>query len=910
MAKKSLEAGAIEVRYRKDIESLNLKALEQSKKAVDTLFQAAQIEYSNVRDPIQRQKLIEAKLVEPDRAVLAQETSYKQSQLETLKSSNSLEEIKLKLGLRINENRLSEKEVLQQIVAAETEINAAQANLIKAQGDQASARAAIVNQLEAAKLKAFELYLELLKIRKEFINIGQAITTSLGEALGQFVTDGGKFSEMIAKSFNEAVRVSLNEAIKETVKRKAGFDLFMKKNLLEYIPSLGKEGGKETGKNLAEQLQDAFKSGKDITGVLANWVSDQKNPVASQPLQPTQPGPYANGYNYTGGIQQAGQAIGSYQGGFSNVTSGGSSTAASGNATTGAGAAGTSVAQGGSGMAQGIGGGIAGIAALISLAQGMQAGSKKVSNIKYNPGVTQQDLVNAQYGNIGIPLLGPATGALVRGVGRVGGARLAAGVGGGVVGGVGGFLIGGAAGGAVAGGIAGASAGAGLGAAGGAAAGVGAGAAAGASAGAVAGPIGAAIGIILGVTLGMLLAPKVPSTRSIVNQFMKKVFKNLEIPQIAVNAKKFELRADLMSLKGQANIAGNLLGASYKTFGRGSYKSEYVSNAILNNAQALGLSMEDAQGQILEVTKTFGKAKDLVGALLNVRFREKKGGWRTSRLGGGIIDEVGALILAFNDDLPRSIDQITLAYEAFAESGIMNTKRLQRAIEDLKGVVTAGGEFISTLAKAGDLNAAGKSWGESLIGGLIQRIQERLIETPIIGQMITVIGTQISKAAEFFASGQLDLGNKALNEARRKAIDFESNVMSKIAPFYANLQGFQSAFGVTATAGLYNQTPNQFAVRSYATPSFTRVPGPNGRAQSAVVHGGEPIRSPQQEDKLEKKMNELIGIMADSSGKPLNYHGGPVKIIVKIGEKELAAEMVRMETSRSTLLPKPNIGMK
>jgi hypothetical protein len=910
MAKKSIEAGTEELRYRRDIEALNKKAVEQSKEAVDKLYQAAQIEYSNISNPIQRQKLIDAKLVEPDRALLAQETAYKQAQLETLKSSNALEEVRLKLGLKINESRMTEKEVLQQIQAAETEINAAQANLIKTRSDETAARDAIVNKLEEAKLKAFELYLELLKIRKEFINIGQAITSSLGEALGKFVTDGGKFSEMIAKSFNEAVSSSLTEAIKETVKRKAGFDLFMKKNLLEYIPGLGKEGGKDTGANLIGQIENAFKTGGNVTDILQNYLSKASNPAASTPIQPTQPGPYANGYSFPAGIQQAGQAVGSYQAGFvgPEVSSAPAAGASAGG--TGAGAAGTSVAQGGSGMAQGIGGGIAGIAALISLYQGMQSGSNKVKSIKYNPGVTQQDLVNAQYGNIGIPLLGPATGALVRGVGRVGGARVAAGVGGGIVGGVGGFIVGGAAGGAVAGGIAGASAGAGLGAAGGAAAGAGAGAAAGASAGAVAGPIGAAIGVILGVTLGLLLAPKVPKTRDIINQFMKKVFKNIDVPQLNVNARKFELRADLMSLKGQAKIAGNLLGASYKTFGRGSYQSEYVANAILNNAQALGLSMEDAQGQILEITKTFGKAKDLVGALLNVRFREKKGGWRLSRLGGGIIDEVGALILAFNDDLPRSIDQITLAYQAFTEAGVMNTHRLQRAIEDLKGVVSAGGEFISTLAKAGDLNAAGKSWGESLVGGLIQRIQERLIETPIIGQMITVIGTQISQAAEFFAAGQVDLGNKALNEARRKAIDFESNVMSKIAPFYANLQGFQSAFGVTATAGLYNQTPNQFAVRSYATPSFTRVPGPNGRAQPAIVHGGEPIRSAQQEDKLEKKMNELIDIMSDSSGKPLNYQGGPVKIIVKIGEKELAAEMVRMETSRSTLLPKPNIGMK
>lgn len=398
-------------------------------------------------------------------------------------------------------------------------------------------------------------------------------------------------------------------------------------------------------------------------------------------------------------------------------------------------------------------------------------------------------------------------------------------------------------------------------------------------------------------------------------------------PQVAPNPALANIRAPgLAVLAGQAALpilrggrGGTLAGAQ-----------NAVLQAVVNNAAALGLALEDTQKQVDQFTS--GYAESLDKGILTLRRAQVEGRITRDDLLAGIGDIAGAFL-----NLPASVDRARIALLAFDKDGALSIEALKRNVSDVEARFGEVGSAITDSLKTGDFFKGGQAIGQSLFDGFISRFSERLLATKgPLGAAITNTAADLADSATAYAAGNAALGGQLLVKARKEAAAVQRQYLKALAPVYPAIATFGATFGVgpfggglvipnppvptfsgatttavqiplglpsyaTGTAATVpavyevesRTTPSGVKLPSFATPGTAVVPGLPGQPQAAVLHGGETVRNPRHEATMVAALTRLQtelapgrslreGLSLQSSGST-NAAGGhdPVAVAVR-----------------------------
>lgn len=660
-------------------------------------------------------------------------------------------------------------------------------------------------------------------LEDRYVNLGATITDSLARQAGELAGGG-----------------LIGGLIESTIQKKVKFDLILEKNLLEYIPGLASKGGAQTGSNFVSQMLSKLPG-----------VGQYFSGGTSQPGGVTQPTSVGGGYsggNVDQTIKQVQDAKATYEkvsgliaGGGTSGTGGTSfqslmnmeaAAGAGGNASVGAiGVQGatsggtftavnqygqmfsgpasqsgtiSNVAGGGSGGSGTGAGAAAALAAIIGTYKGVRSADEYYTAHRYEPGITQGQMW------------------------REGNKRVIAEIGKAYLGELGGVL-------------------------------------------------GTAIGSVLGEMTNPILKlagiGKIKTTETFQKRGLYDLFTQLGIPGVTENGRALNLRlpgtpggpstplpADFLALQGAGVGAGTLFASTYsKGFGRGGFSPGNIGVGVLNNAAALGLSAEDARKQIEAVTRAYG-GQDLETAIMRLQLEQIRGrnaantGQAGKPFGISIEEESKALgdVIRAYTNLPLAIDAATVAQSHFAKDGKVNMEGLKRVVEDTTQVFGGIPAALQSLVETQSPLAATQAIGNQFFQTALSRFSERLLQTPQVNNALTQAVALIDQAATLETRGDHAGARKLMADAvalERQGAQFVTTMLQPIA---ADLRGLQLSVTGGTSGGIINQR-----AMSLDTPTFTRVPGPIGSPMPAIVHGGEPIRSPVQEDKLMSIMVEI-----------------------------------------------------
>lgn len=373
----------------------------------------------------------------------------------------------------------------------------------------------------------------------------------------------------------------------------------------------------------------------------------------------------------------------------------------------------------------------------------------------------------------------------------------------------------------------------------------------------------------------------IKTTVALVSQELKKVFDAVGLPRLEQGTKHGvtggalggDIPAEYLGIGGAGG--GALFSANYERgFGKGGFDPLSVRNAVVRAGYLLKLSAEDTRNKYRDVVQAEGGSTiddaliKLQKSIINPRSRGDASGSAHNRFvpdQAQVLDAVKDIIDAYAN-LPTAIDKASIAQFAFTSNGVLQLAKLKRVIADVGKTIEGVGSYLNNVAKSGDLFSAGQALGDSLVSGLVDRLQERILEkNGAIGKITAKLGTLVNSAAEQYAAGDLTAGHASTIQIAKQFYALQAASVKELAPYEADIQGLIAALGGNAGPGIINQGGiGTFGLHSNYTPTFTTQPGPRGLAGISIKHGEERIRSAEQEDKVLSGVNRLITQLSDT----------------------------------------------
>lgn len=383
------------------------------------------------------------------------------------------------------------------------------------------------------------------------------------------------------------------------------------------------------------------------------------------------------------------------------------------------------------------------------------------------------------------------------------------------------------------------------------------------------GPIGAIVGLLAGIIALIVTNVKRPKTEDIVKTGLFTTFKTLGLPgdRLKTNLKNGENKSDFNNFSDTSKITQGRLTGSARSFRtllpiikgtKGGFKDRYVSDALIRNAQSLGLSEEDLRENISLFSQQ-ALGGDFRKGVLKIQSRRGK---RSNDNPTQRQAALGEAINAFTD-LPESLNTSTLALELMTSKGGIAFERFKRVIDSVKGSIEGIGSAAEGFLTSGDSGDLSKGIGDTIVSGIRKRIVDRIQEQEFYGEANTNIGTLINRAGEQLAAGDREGAAITLRELARLGTGLQSSIINKTNNAYGSLDQFSSIFGVGGN------TINGKPLSSNSVPTFTTVPGDLNEPKIIEAHGQEKIRSSSQEDALMKgilAINDKIGNNGASVG--------------------------------------------
>lgn len=322
------------------------------------------------------------------------------------------------------------------------------------------------------------------------------------------------------------------------------------------------------------------------------------------------------------------------------------------------------------------------------------------------------------------------------------------------------------------------------------------------------GPAGMVIGGILGAS--GLLKPKMKTTGTITRKPIRKLMGQLGIPRVAEGNKNINLDSGGISDEylEQGGLGGGfLLSASNRSgnWGRGTFRTDSVRNAILQNAIALGLAPETAGGQYQQMVKGFA-GKSLDEGVLKLLALRKRGKDKYKPGDDDIVATTADMLRAF-EDLPKAIDASTVALELFDSKGRVNLEHLKRSAMDAKEILGSGiSGALGALQDSGSTWDAGIKLAESFSGGFNKRVEERLLDSTRLGTVLTKVSTLTTQAAEALVAGDMVAYRRLTKEATTLYKGELGNVTKVLSDIGIGQTSFRQGFGLPSIGGLIDQT--------------------------------------------------------------------------------------------------------
>lgn len=584
-----------------------------------------------------------------------------------------------------------------------------------------------------------------------------------------------------------------------------------------------------------------------------------------------------------------------FAGGFGNLFGGGKAGSSTGSFPPGGGGGGGSGGAGGGMSLQGI---MTLGAGALSAGFGLAGGIKRSQNTMYASGSKRDAMaIGGLLDSLGLGFLG-----------KIGGNNRGSGM----------------AGTAIAGGIAG-------------------GAIAGAQIGGMTGPVGAAIGAAIGLAVGGIisLAVKKPSTNKLINKSLKKVYKELGLAYTGdfSNADTGAF-PELRSMAGASAVQFgiNLKGETIKP-GRGAVNAGNISNKILNDAISLRLGLEDTRERVRKVNQALGGDFDSQAARLVAQRANRQRAMRTlpqegsvssfwgrmavqlerrragigSGMSAGEIDaqftsQLAGVVDSFID-LPESVDRTRIALTALSDDGTVSLTRLKNVAEDVVAVIGGGlPGAVAALSKGDSLLSARDVMTQAYNDAMVQRASQAIQDSALTSsafQDSVALGT---KSIEALARGDFAGAERLAIESRRAMDTASLETLKNLAPGTGTLRILGGNYG---GGGL--QLP------SFGTDTMTVVPGGIGDPLLSITHGGETVRNPAHEDKLQSGVEDLKSIMTDVRDLlvSMNRRGGEagsimpqvIRAEVSVAEISDAQRAARTRQSSGSNNANGNIGL-